>query len=163
MQAVALGSPPLTRGKVFHLQICRTYSRINPAYAGKSYGETRFYLFRQDHPRLRGEKLLGIVSWADLLGSPPLTRGKVGDKLLVVAQQGITPAYAGKSSNQGNQVFADKDHPRLRGEKFLCNLPLMLDEGSPPLTRGKVGIGRVGRHSKRITPAYAGKSCFCSS
>ena len=49
------------------------------------------------------------------------------------------------------------DHPRLRGEK--CNLLYTLtdEEGSPPLTRGKVKARLTIPEPIRITPAYAGK------
>ena len=71
------GSPPHTRGKVFHDRNSFAETGITPAHAGK-----RTVLFItpkiwEDHPRTRGEKssMTGILS--PKLGSPPHTRGKV--------------------------------------------------------------------------------------
>ena len=51
-----------------------------------------------------------------------------------------------------------RDHPRLRGEKFLFRNFISPVVGSPPLTRGK-GKDYVDENElTRITPAYAGKS-----
>ena len=72
----------------------------------------------QDHPRLRGEKTPLLCLAFRMLGSPPLTRGKVIDFLNRFLQLRITPAYAGKR-NGWNPRYADGwDHPRLRGEKY---------------------------------------------
>ena len=44
-------------------------------------------------------------------------RGKVVFDEALAAYNGITPAYAGKSLRYGVPPFADRDHPRLCGEK----------------------------------------------
>ena len=65
-------------------------------------------------------------------------RGKVPEQGLIRLRDGITPAYAGKSTLQ----------------KHLKSVNL----GSPPPMRGK-GTGGVAMFvNKGITPAYAGKS-----
>ena len=51
-----------------------------------------------------------------------------------------------------------KDHPRIRGEKFAVARFFNKVVGSPPHTRGKVGILILVSMSRGITPAYAGKS-----
>ena len=55
---LSLGSPPLTRGKVS--TAIRTYGDlgITPAYAGKRYLNQMRWCSYEDHPRLRGEKLI---------------------------------------------------------------------------------------------------------
>lgn len=53
----------------------------------------------RDVPRLRGEKLSLKVSVTPVLGSPPLTRGKVALTWEGITTNRITPAYAGKSDN----------------------------------------------------------------
>ena len=97
---------------------------ITPAYAGKSSPAAVKVIFGQDHPRLCGEKF-GMVTKIilssgspppmrgkaifqcshlfALLGSPPPMRGKVALCNRHSVDQGITPAYAGKSS--GNRAF----------------------------------------------------------
>ena len=70
----------------------------------------------------------------------------------------ITPAYAGKSHTPKYAVRKMTDHPRLCGEKFPFCLPYDAYQGSPPPMRGKDICDNVAAGTKRITPAYAGKS-----
>ena len=70
-------------------------------------------------------------------------RGKAEYQIIRLFRNGITPAYAGKSTVQELFQIFQWDHPRLCGEKlnafsFLYQI-------------------------KRITPAYAGKRCSLSS
>ena len=44
-------------------------------------------------------------------------RGKAGKLAFTPPTSGITPAYAGKRSIRTAKALADKDHPRLCGEK----------------------------------------------
>ena len=71
--------------------------RITPAYAGKS--QSLYFIFEvpEDHPRLCGEKTLGIWAVVCQQGSPPPMRGKGYAGNSADAGDGITPAYAGKS------------------------------------------------------------------
>ena len=73
----------------------------------------------------------------------------------------ITPACAGKSRSVQGPAGSCGDHPRVCGEKSLKGVTLTAPAGSPPRVRGKV----VDRFSYAvafgITPAYAGKSCWC--
>ena len=132
--------------------------RITPAYAGKSPIEARRIRKKQDHPRLRGEKLPGLLLSPVMAGSPPLTRGKVSVPSVMSKLRGITPAYAGKSSGCDFCSGCIKDHPRLRGDKLRSNFRSHSSKGSPPLTRGKVGRRDTSCCRSGITPAYAGKS-----
>ena len=90
-------------------------------------------------------------------------RGKVIDFDHVIAEDRITPAYAGKSEIFELSHNLKKDHPRLCGEKGAPAEISFLTEGSPPPMRGKgIPTGSVPRCS-RITPAYAGKSLALST
>ena len=152
------GSPPLTRGKVSPSFSETTETRITPAYAGKSRESRSHRSTAEDHPRLRGEKSSRLVSPSQILGSPPLTRGKGALPAAWASLDGITPAYAGKRSPTSQAAAISRDHPRLRGEKHILRKHGTRNTGSPPLTRGKVrGVDACLRR-KRITPAYAGKS-----
>ena len=64
-------------------------------------------------------------------------RGKVKEIKVTEYDNGITPAYAGKSEQEAKKHNPDEDHPRVCGEK------------PPVLVQGDV--------AGRITPAYAGK------
>ncbi len=152
------GSPPLTRGKVFSFFFYYSTKRITPAYAGKSRKQQAFQIGTGDHPRLRGEKGAKMYLACPHQGSPPLTRGKDQLRVVEVKFVGITPAYAGKRglSRIPSSVFWD--HPRLRGEKRPQSISRSTPRGSPPLTRGKAKPSPPELLSRRITPAYAGKS-----
>ena len=55
-------------------------------------------------------------------------------------------------------VVASGAHPRSRGENDGVGLPLPLEAGSSPLTRGKLP-NRVNRSTNRgLIPAHAGKT-----
>ena len=79
-------------------------------------------------------------------GSPPPMRGKAHKASMTPHRSGITPAYAGKSSEKVEST--------------------VIAAGSPPPMRGKGSTLAVVVLVGRITPAYAGKSvsvsCFFS-
>ncbi len=84
-------------------------------------------------------------------------RGKGAMVLSRSVSVGITPAYAGKSSNPLVHLFKLRDHPRLCGEKIKTFLQSRGAWGSPPPMRGKVLTLVFPAVPSRITPAYAGK------
>ncbi len=132
-----LGSPPPMRGKVRFQMRWRVWSRITPAYAGKSIEFLNLNLKEQDHPRLCGEKFLLLVRIPIPLGSPPPMRGKVLHVIFLFESDRITPAYAGKSRSSYQRNQNKQDHPRLCGEKLFSRSRIIC--------------------CLRITPAYAGK------
>ena len=91
--------------------------RITPAYAGKSDNKVGEIAEWEDHPRLCGEKDSPLLNSTLILGSPPPMRGKDREPADTGCTDGITPAYAGKSSNTRHSFFPRWDHPRLCGEK----------------------------------------------
>ena len=71
-----LGSPPPMRGKAIE-GICSNHGdRITPAYAGKRWLAIWRQCYREDHPRLCGEKTEILFTHGCHLGSPPPMRGK---------------------------------------------------------------------------------------
>ena len=84
-------------------------------------------------------------------------RGKEEDWSGKALKVRITPAYAGKSVTDAEDVTASEDHPRLCGEKFVKRFLLIKNIGSPPPMRGKAYCKNYLAPKKRITPAYAGK------
>ena len=93
----SLGSPPPMRGKVDLISRIVMFSRITPAYAGKSSAFIRSSPVNQDHPRLCGEKRIPHTRGVALRGSPPPMRGKENLDTDKPTRHRITPAYAGKS------------------------------------------------------------------
>ena len=135
--------------------------RITPAYAGKSRLVQRWNVFNQDHPRLCGEKEFRRVQTSLLQGSPPPMRGKEDCVYNHVCDEGITPAYAGKSCPAQSHPRRIQDHPRLCGEKYRSFIGTFSPTGSPPPMRGKARQFVDYVQCTRITPAYAGKSPTC--
>ena len=92
------------------------------------------------------------------MGSPPHGRGKVMKANKKVKENGITPAWAGKSRECRYALTNEWDHPRVGGEKQMERQAGRLWVGSPPRGRGKgAGNGDLRLHDG-ITPAWAGKS-----
>ena len=92
------GSPPHARGKGWARIRNRSPRGITPACAGKRLVPIKHNRVFRDHPRMRGEKLTGALTYMLPVGSPPHARGKVGFKTTSVTRPGITPACAGKSA-----------------------------------------------------------------
>ena len=88
-------------------------------------------------------------------------RGKASRGGLILKDDGITPAYAGKSYAQRNFAHNSWDHPRVCGEKCIPLTRGHGRQGSPPRMRGKVQLGEIDLQDIWITPAYAGKSGPC--
>ena len=60
-------------------------------------------------------------------------------------ETGITPAWAGKRVFDNKLDIANKDHPRMGGEKFRHFISWEILLGSPPHGRGKVCAGAFGQ------------------
>ena len=116
----------------------RNFFRITPAYAGKRL----LLLLRakpyQDHPRVCGEKHNRSLRPVPVVGSPPRMRGKDCTGQRTHRVNGITPAYAGKSGENGHRSHNQRDHPRVCGEKKSQESHIGAVLGSPPRMRGKV-------------------------
>ena len=105
-----------------------------------------------------GEKKIPLFPNSVLRGSPPRGRGKVCIATGLRVSDGITPAWAGKSSNRKSVEAMARDHPRVGGEKPADYITPSDPEGSPPRGRGKVSSVSMCTRSPGITPAWAGKS-----
>ena len=93
-----------------------------------------------------------------LFSQAPRMRGKELNTVLFIVSDGITPAYAGKSQRRWFPRLTQRDHPRVCGEKKAVAAVAETPAGSPPRMRGKVLRYTTQAISRRITPAYAGKS-----
>ena len=114
-----------------------------------------------DHPRVGGEKIVLRIKVEVIEGSPPRGRGKVDFLAEDPARAGITPAWAGKSDVDKADEMEIRDHPRVGGEKLRQCRNHRGKSGSPPRGRGKGWPPPPLGLSPRITPAWAGKSCWC--
>ena len=101
-EVVQKGSPPRGRGKVQNIGSTSAKTGITPAWAGKSWQLRTPTAAIRDHPRVGGEKPMPQIFSSHSQGSPPRGRGKD----IVVkghsSKEGITPAWAGKSTCRGS-------------------------------------------------------------
>ena len=125
------------RGKDLRNLVKVSFVRITPAYAGKSIKCIDQLVNCQDHPRVCGEKQAIWSGEGEELGSPPRMRGKAVRPDRKGHRQGITPAYAGKSTCGLLPIEQSQDHPRVCGEKRFAKRGNKAVKGSPPRMRGK--------------------------
>ena len=94
------GSSPLTRGKLCDEVLSRERSRLIPTHAGKTPKAGADSPRRRAHPHSRGENEVIEGTGSPILGSSPLTRGKLerGSKLLTNC--GLIPTHAGKTTKR---------------------------------------------------------------
>ena len=111
------GSSPHARGKVVVLNRSLLRLRIIPACAGKSIYMKKKASQNEDHPRMRGEKIIISLQIHGLSGSSPHARGKADTSRPLNSWGRIIPACAGKSNRKEFEMAKEKDHPRMRGEK----------------------------------------------
>ena len=148
------------RGKAGFLPASSFLTGITPAYAGKSPGDENRQDAARDHPRVCGEKKIANSDELAVEGSPPRMRGKVLKNRVKSGQPRITPAYAGKRTDDKRRKILCQDHPRVCGEKPTVPAVGTFLAGSPPRMRGKVDYLPDSFRRTRITPAYAGKSAI---
>mgnify|MGYP001409645962 CR=1 FL=1 len=113
-------TPPLTRGRPSARSLASFSCRNTPAYAGKTRCEECRKAFGQKHPRLRGEDW--ELRWEEVpvQETPPLTRGRPGDKITSIRPNRNTPAYAGKTKPRAVVgVLARETPPLTRGRHEL--------------------------------------------
>ena len=154
----SLGSPPPARGEVRNAVEQYGGCGITPACAGRSAFCNCQKALAWDHPRLRGEKAIGIIKLLFSQGSPPPVRGEALGTDCNRHHTGITPACAGRRALGYATSSASRDHPRLRGEKEGIIAPDYYIPGSPPPARGEADVVFRLRLVDRITPACAGRS-----
>ena len=98
------GSPPRGRGKASNGTVLFVFSRITPAWAGKSFFIILYPASIWDHPRVGGEKISSARAGSHNQGSPPRGRGKGRALRDLRPGKGITPAWAGKSSAKSSKL-----------------------------------------------------------
>ena len=152
------GSSPLTRGKPTVWAWVGLGWRLIPAHAGKTRRRGRSRRARWAHPRSRGENSPFSHIVFGVLGSSPLTRGKLRCQATTPGAVGLIPAHAGKTNCRVGCVSHFAAHPRSRGENRPAHTNLGPNLGSSPLTRGKHNFARACVIRERLIPAHAGKT-----
>ncbi len=137
--AYTTGSSPQTWGTLAGHEERDLTGRIIPACAGNTAGRPVPCRSCGDHPRLRGEHPIQLMTFAQKPGSSPHTLGTHDVAPHRGADAGIIPASAGNTAYNTNPTGATGDHPRIRGETLLELLLRVVGE--------------------QIIPAYAGNTC----
>ena len=91
-------------------------------------------------------------------GSSPLTRGKRERPGRVPTPGGLIPAHAGKTVIFFSFYGSAWAHPRSRGENAFNGPARPTEEGSSPLTRGKLAFRGDVPPGPGLIPAHAGKT-----
>ena len=110
-----------------------------------------------------GEKNLSGTTDNRPQGSPPRGRGKDAPHDEKQGQQGITPAWAGKSSRVAPTPRIAGDHPRAGGEKPTRKRWTRSTTGSPPRWRGKALLELPRRTAARDHPRIGGEKMVIST
>ena len=152
------GSSPLTRGKPPRWGLHYMPGGLIPAHAGKTTGQAQIAGPMRAHPRSRGENLWRSHASLIIIGSSPLTRGKLTAVIGVLSQFGLIPAHAGKTASQRARADPLGAHPRSRGENEITIDQEKSFDGSSPLTRGKREAETGERVLGGLIPAHAGKT-----
>ena len=115
-------------------------------------------MYREDHPRSRGEYLWPCCGPRMTLGSSPLSRGILLLCFSALQRAGIIPALAGNTPLYALPPVGCWDHPRSRGEYLREADHLVWYSGSSPLSRGILGHIINLHRIPRIIPALAGNT-----
>ena len=134
----AAGSSPLTRGKLFGADRALGGRGLIPAHAGKTRRIRYRMSSRGAHPRSRGENVRPLALTVPIVGSSPLTRGKLADSHVDMSSPRLIPAHAGKTARRRRHGARSRAHPRSRGENLRAKDRATKAKGSSPLTRGKL-------------------------
>ena len=152
------GTSPRMRGKRSLVVEHTAATRNIPAYAGKTYCDSRCAAFGEEHPRVCGENPVGVIRVYPHVGTSPRMRGKRGHSVPDSSPGGNIPAYAGKTTPTQALPPTNKEHPRVCGENFFCFRPGIYFCGTSPRMRGKPDFFKTGHAFFRNIPAYAGKT-----
>ena len=152
------GSSPLTRGKRGGANAAHRGARLIPAHAGKTCFWSCPRATSRAHPRSRGENWRVFRVALFVGGSSPLTRGKRDLDLVCHDGVRLIPAHAGKTSWPSSAPPELPAHPRSRGENNTTLTLSTWNDGSSPLTRGKLKRRPWSVGGLRLIPAHAGKT-----
>ena len=154
------GSSPHTRGALAEGVPVAHFPGIIPAYAGSTCHRSERLSSRPDHPRIRGEHIIGSIRMVIGWGSSPHTRGARPLPRPARLGRGIIPAYAGSTGSNQTRPLERPDHPRIRGEHARRRRLSKKGVGSSPHTRGARCAGSLANSDGRIIPAYAGSTAW---
>ena len=152
------GSSPRGRGKHDRLHPSRGPRGLIPAWAGKTRVPIMGRIMGRAHPRVGGENRSAATPIRSFVGSSPRGRGKRRRGPALRRQEGLIPAWAGKTLIRASVSSAVAAHPRVGGENGLPWCARAGTAGSSPRGRGKPDRSDRGRYWRGLIPAWAGKT-----
>ena len=155
---VLSGSSPRVRGKLHRVAQAHQRRGLIPACAGKTHDNRIPLVVTEAHPRVCGENQVITTACAQLPGSSPRVRGKLGRSGGLSLSPGLIPACAGKTGGNPQGSAKDRAHPRVCGENGGEHVGVFVAEGSSPRVRGKRHIDTRVRVGGGLIPACAGKT-----
>ncbi len=158
-----VGSSPRTRGTPEKKAAKEAKKRFIPAYAGNAVVYPPTTPGVTVHPRVRGERSVGVSFRCWVSGSSPRTRGTQFFAQFPDLIFRFIPAYAGNAAKQTQQGEVVSVHPRVRGERMYARCFSFTSGGSSPRTRGTLKNSPLLRYFFRFIPAYAGNAKSCCS
>ena len=156
------GSSPRMRGTPKGSVRSVGEERIIPADAGNTWTRSAYSNPHGDHPRGCGEHSTSqaIVNLA--IGSSPRMRGTHKTIVSRILALRIIPADAGNTYAKGRSLPSVSDHPRGCGEHGRSVVALFSHAGSSPRMRGALMLPASWSTWRRIIPADAGSTHWCS-
>ena len=157
------GSSPRGRGKQCQPKP-QSYSHgLIPAWAGKTESSRSDECDNEAHPRVGGENSRPATPPSTQSGSSPRGRGKHFRSVHRRRRQGLIPAWAGKTFNRELSRINGWAHPRVGGENRHGGPWLVRPGGSSPRGRGKHSLIVALTVTRRLIPAWAGKTLHTRS
>ena len=95
--------------------------------------------------------------WYLVMGSSPLTRGKLVHHRHDGLRARLIPAHAGKTRRGSRPPAGSRAHPHSRRENNFSAAQILHGLGSSPLTRGKPSLGVRATYGVGLIPALRGK------
>ena len=141
------GSSPRGRGKRLPVRIPSHGAGLIPAWAGKTRSSACQGRNNRAHPRVGGENRWIWRARRSRSGSSPRGRGKLEDAVAAPVEDGLIPAWAGKTMGHGRRHHDGQAHPRVGGENAAMMRSVLPIQGSSPRGRGKPST-RPCKHSR---------------
>ena len=138
---------------------CRFLVGIIPhAHAGETERMRWTSGNRRAHPHSRGENGRLVISVVTMVGSSPLTRGKLCACVVRALLDGLIPAHAGKTESRRPRTRQARAHPRSCGENEPAVKSFSYSRGSSPLMRGKHALAIARLDSAGLIPTHTGET-----
>ncbi len=110
----------------------------------------------ENHPRWRGADHSGRMRNHQVLGPPPLARGRRAARSQCASGEGTTPAGAGPTPSRNSPASSLANHPRWRGADLNSSGARINLTEPPPLARGRLLATTGALLGQGTTPAGAG-------